>query len=92
MLIAISSSLRYRVLVSVAREIFVARQQLRQLRLAESKQVHVEVFRRERPQFDPQQIRVPAGVERQLVIGDHQCPSLRLREVPEHNDRNLRKP
>ena len=32
---------------------------------------------------------VPAGIERQLVVGDDQRLALRLRQVPQANDRDL---
>ena len=54
-----------------------------QLLVGEADDIEVEVFLLERLQLDAQHLLVPPGVERQLVVGQHERAPLRLGEVVE---------
>ena len=66
----------------------VARQQPLQLARAEADQPEVEAELREIRQLEPQQRLVPAGVQRQLVVGQHVGALLRLAHVRELDHRH----
>ena len=70
----------------------VARQQPLQLALAEADQPEVEAELREIGQLEPQQRLVPAGVQRQLVVGQHVGALLRLAHVRELDHRHPLQP
>ena len=70
----------------------LARQQPLQLALAEADQPEVEAELREIGQLEPQQRLVPAGVQRQLVVGQHIGALLRLAHVRELDHRHPLQP
>jgi hypothetical protein len=78
---------RHRILVSVAPVVAVIRQQLRQLRFAETDQIEIIVFGLEGQKLDPQHFLIPAGTERKLVIGDYQSSALRLQSTDDQGQR-----
>ena len=59
---------------------------------AGQREVEIDVDHRQLAELELQQIEVPAGAERDLVVGDPQRALLRLREVRQHDRRHLGHP
>ena len=56
---------------------------------AGQRQVEVDVEHRQLAELELQEVEVPAGAERDLVVGDPERPPLRLREMRQHDRRHL---
>ena len=56
---------------------------------AGQRQVEIDVEHRQLAELELQEIEVPAGAERDLVVGDPQRPLLRLREMRQRDRRHL---
>ena len=52
-----------------------------ELKIVEAGQRQVEAKRAQFREFHAEQFHVPAGIQRQLVVGDDQCPFLGLAEA-----------
>ena len=81
-----------RCLIVIGQALLPARQQPFQLARAEADQAEVEAEVREIRQLEPQQRLIPAGVQRQLVVGQHVSPLLRLAHMRELDHRHLLQP
>ena len=57
--------------------------------VAEAHEVEIEARCFDRLHLLAKNLLVPPGVHGQFVVGDHQGPALRLRQVSEHDDRHL---
>ena len=79
-------------LVVLGQALLAARQQPLQLALAKADQPEVEAELGEVRQLEPQQLLVPARVQRQLVVGKHIRPLLRLAHVRKLDHRHLLQP
>ena len=62
-------------------------QQRLQFLLAEPDQRQIEVLLLQRLQLLAQQISIPAGIDRNLIVGDDQCPLLRRCQAVHHDGR-----
>jgi hypothetical protein len=65
-------------------------EQLIELDRVEARQTQLEIERLQLFEFDRQQILIPTGIQREVVIGEHQRFALRRRRVPKHNHRHFR--
>ena len=78
-------------LVRIARRrlrLIERRHQMLELALVEAGEREIEALAVQRMQLRCQQLLVPAGIERELVVGDHVGAALRLGQMIEHHDRH----
>ena len=85
---AYSSRRSFSIGVQIARTGLIA-QQLAELEFDKAGQREVEAQALQLTQFDPQQVLVPAGIQRQLVVRDDVRPPLGLGPASRHHDRYL---
>ena len=77
---------------SVSRPARAPGQQPVEFGVVEAEQIEVEGLLLQRRQLGRQHLVVPAGVGRDLVVGDHQRAPLRRRQVRQHDHRHLGQP
>ena len=81
---------RARRLVGIGQALGLVRGECGQLVIGKTGEPQIEVEGLQIGQLDPEQFGIPAGVERQLVVGDDIGPLLRLALAPGDHGRDLR--